>query len=211
MTVQTKRPKWILVRFEQIESQRKALGLPKSGMARALGVTNSTYHNWQRGSTVPHPTQQQQLKDALNALSNGASTGRASLSGTLRATSFPGTFPTNAGDGSEGVFVMPALHGSQVSPPLDQSVQGISQITSAYILAHAQSESGAPSAGSIYDFVRGLRAVFAEPVTPKAPAPKVPKTLADHGFEDLFSIDDDDDLEDDSGFPDEDEDEFDLD
>lgn len=68
----TKKPKWSVVTFKQIEQWRQKIGLPKSGMAEALGVTNSTYHNWQRGTTVPHPNQQHEIHARLQALETGA-------------------------------------------------------------------------------------------------------------------------------------------
>lgn len=66
-----KQPKWSVVTYKQIEARRADLGIPKSAMAKLLGVTNSTYHNWRRGTTVPHEAQQQAI---LAAMHNGPST-----------------------------------------------------------------------------------------------------------------------------------------
>jgi DNA-binding transcriptional regulator YiaG len=61
-----KKPKWSLVTLKQIESRRGALSLSKLAMASLVGVTNSTYHNWCRGTTVPHEAQQEKIVAAMH-------------------------------------------------------------------------------------------------------------------------------------------------
>ena len=75
----TKKPSWGVVTFEKIEEWRTKLGLSKSGMAEALGVTNSTFHNWRRGTTVPHPNQQDDIAMRLSALERSVGTEPTSL------------------------------------------------------------------------------------------------------------------------------------
>ena len=68
----TKKPTWSVVTYKKIEARRVELGYSKSAMAVTLGVTNSTYHNWRRGTTVPHSNQQEQIRDLMAALTVGA-------------------------------------------------------------------------------------------------------------------------------------------
>lgn len=63
----TKQPRWTLITFTKIEKARADLGLTKVRMAELLGVTNSTYHNWKKGTAVPHPGAQQEIVDAIIA------------------------------------------------------------------------------------------------------------------------------------------------
>lgn len=170
----TKKPTWSVITFKQIESRRQQLGFSKSGIAKALGVTNSTYHNWQRGTTVPHPTQQESIKSILAGLTPG-STPTAPAGGTGRAKRGPKASASGAGgrkggrsslrtdarvarnvDG--GSPSMPAINaeGHPLYPTTPDSVRGIAQITSAWIT----SQNKAPSAGSVFEFVDGLKDVL---------------------------------------------------
>lgn len=84
----TRQPKWEAVTFAEIERIRLELGLPKRGMASALGVTNSTYHNWNRGNAIPTANRQQQLVRDLSRLTRGkaSSSSKPSSPEAVRAT-----------------------------------------------------------------------------------------------------------------------------
>jgi DNA-binding XRE family transcriptional regulator len=188
---QTKQPKWSEVTFNQIEKRRKELGLSKSAMAQAIGVTNSTFHNWQRGTTVPHSTQQEQIKGILETLtvdaaSSAGSTGRgrrrsssdAPLSGVVslpgalggRSERTPGTGENVLGGQHPmlGGFSMahPMFPASLQSVP-GADVPGVATITAAFI----SSQKEPPSAASVYEFVNGLRRTLAQPATPVPSSP----------------------------------------
>jgi len=64
----SKKPVWSVLSFKELEDWRERLGLSKSVMAEAIGVTNSTYHNWKRGVTVPHASQQEDILQRIKAL-----------------------------------------------------------------------------------------------------------------------------------------------
>lgn len=161
----TKKPKWSIITFKQIDSRRQELGFSKSGMAKALGVTNSTYHNWQRGTTVPHPTQQEQIQSILAGIKPGSTPstpkkGKRTKSASAKkgkgsAVRTGGRVARNV-DG--GTTSMNAINpeGHPLYPTNPDSVRGIAQITSAWI----SSQNKAPSAGSVYKFVDGLKDVL---------------------------------------------------
>jgi DNA-binding XRE family transcriptional regulator len=174
----TKKPKWSILTYARIERRRKELGLSKAAMAEALGVTNSTYHNWRRGTTVPHPNQQELLKVKMLGLtpkgarpagrngttrrcSNGSSNGNGAAH---RATRRPGSrvTPGTSGLGSRdtggGHQCSTALGLSPTSLPLVPvaGVPGIAAITVAFI----ESQKKPPSAGSVVSFVSDLQAAL---------------------------------------------------
>lgn len=167
-TKSKKKPTWGAVTFKQIEARRNALGLSKAKMAEALGVTNSTFHNWQRGTTVPHANQQEVIAETLGTLEarvNGSAKPRAATKrkttakrkaqGTKKGRKSPRTVARTTGDVGGGTTPMtptfPTAH--PLYPADDATVRGIAQITSAWI----SSQGKAPSAGSVYKFVDGLK------------------------------------------------------
>ena len=175
----TKKPKWSVVTYKKIEARRLELGYSKAGMALALGVTNSTYHNWRRGTTVPHPTQQEQIKTVLAGLTPGAPKTRAAkpkraskattkrnaspakkARGTKKGSRSPGTARKRAGDVTGGSHMNTATTQSShpMYPASVPTVPGIATITSSWINAHNK----APSAGSVYKFMEGLKGVLHE-------------------------------------------------
>jgi transcriptional regulator with XRE-family HTH domain len=197
MATATKKPRWGVVNFKQIEAKRKELGLPKSAMAENLGITNSTYHNWARGTTVPHPAQQDQIKAALDGMKGGASDGKAKRQGRKaastpkRGTRAPKAHPERTEEPRENVaggsIPMPSGFtptGQPFSSPSGQSVPGIdtnsiATITAAYITS--QSSKGPVTQQAVFDFISGLQKtlratvssepVAAEPVSAKAEEP----------------------------------------
>lgn len=64
----TKKVTWKATSYTKIEKVRSKLGITKTAIAEALGVSNGTYHNWKRGTTVPHLTQQEAIRDCLITL-----------------------------------------------------------------------------------------------------------------------------------------------
>jgi DNA-binding XRE family transcriptional regulator len=181
----TKKPKWGVVTFNQIEKRRKDLTMSKSAMATALGITNSTYHNWQRGTTVPHPAQQDVLKTALDSMN---------ASGAKAPAKKPGPKPKAASNGRKHPerSRAPREHVAGGSapmqtgfskahpffPPSGQSVPGIdpnsiATITAAYITS--QSAKGPVDKQTVFDFISGLQKTMSPTVDLPAPvaAPKV--------------------------------------
>jgi len=167
----SKKPKWTLVTFKQIEQWRVKLGLSKSGMAEALGVTNSTFHNWQRGTTVPHPNQQTELLTRLNALESNASGGSTSSGGTGKSASKgkgtgrrggSTTGRGGSGKGGRGSSSNRSSHlgvatpGTQSSPS-DVPREDIAAITVAYIQSQGKKAIGADA---VIGFVQQLREVL---------------------------------------------------
>jgi DNA-binding transcriptional regulator YiaG len=162
----TKKPNWSIVTYKQIEARRTELGYSKSAMASMLGVTNSTYHNWRRGTTVPHSSQQEQIADLLSKMTPAGTAAspdpkaKAPKGDARRGRSGSATkvrrYGKTAGDVGGGSTPMPASN--PLYPANIPSVQSIAHITAAYISAQAK----APSAGSVYEFVRGLRGVLNE-------------------------------------------------
>lgn len=173
---QNKKPKWTLVSYKQIEKARGQLGLSKSSMAEALEVTNSTYHNWRRGTTVPHHKQQEQiaarlrvldspgngadLKSAKSVRESMAELGRRSGAATPRSR---GTSPRDSGEsGGDNTMQHNALTQANLVPvPLltDSDVprtRAIAVVTCAWLA----SQKKAPSAGSTISFIRALHEAF---------------------------------------------------
>ena len=162
----TKKPKWTVVSYKKIEARRAELGLSKSAMAAALEVTNSTYHNWRRGTTVPHPNQQEEIAKKMAALTPkgdapvkkkaGASKGRPK-----RGQNSPGAQSKRSGHVSGGTHAQTTE--DALSHPLfpnhsTYAPGGVGAITSAWI----SSQGGKVSAGSVFEFVRGLKGVLRE-------------------------------------------------
>lgn len=74
---------WSLVTFAEMDAWRDDRNIPKKKMADLVGVTNSTYHNWARGSAVATLNTQERIRNLLDSggvgavgASNGASAGR---------------------------------------------------------------------------------------------------------------------------------------
>lgn len=162
----TKKPKWTILTYVRIERKRSALGLSKASMAGALGVTNSTYHNWRRGTTVPHPNQQEVLKARMDALKpdseppkrtapTRAGRNGSGLHNRIRTHLLPGT-PDPKARGTSGGAQCTTTTDSSVSLISVASVPGIAAITVAFI----ESQKKAPSAGSVVSFVGELRTVL---------------------------------------------------
>lgn len=61
---------WERVTLDDLENRRTALKMTKAAMAKALGVTPSTYYNWCKGSSVPTESSQQRIKARLDSLSS---------------------------------------------------------------------------------------------------------------------------------------------
>jgi DNA-binding transcriptional regulator YiaG len=151
---QTKKPKWTLVTYKGIEKARVQLGFTKSAMAEALEVTNSTFHNWRRGTTVPHHNQQEQLADRLRMLS-----GETTSISTKRTSNRS----VRAAKGATAVMERPKVK-QQVQPspaslPAIGDVPRLSAIGT--ITAAWLSSQKAPSAGSTLKFVRDLNEALA--------------------------------------------------
>jgi hypothetical protein len=155
-------------------------------MAEALEVTNSTYHNWRRKTTVPHANQQETIVTRLRALSGNAGITVTKTPGSKRAaTAKNGSVPkvsrqaAHVGSVSDGGSLNGS--GSRVAShlrELDQAEsepssqmarvtpvslvashdvpRAVAQITVAFI--HSQKK--APTAGSILKFVEGLKEMF---------------------------------------------------
>lgn len=190
MATDSKKPKWAAVTFSQIERRRKELGYSKSAMATALGVTNSTFHNWQRGTTVPHQAQQDEIKSVLDKLVPGGASpapkkpGRKSGASTSSGTGTRRKHSersAGAGENVAGGSNAPATGFSMTHPhfpPSLASVPGrdtgsIATITSAYITS--QSIKGPVSKDEVLDFISGLQEALYPTSTPKAEATEEPK------------------------------------
>lgn len=63
--VDGRKPAWKLVTPTAIEAARKQFKIGKVHMAQRLGVTNSTYHNWVRGTSVANAATQEKIKAIL--------------------------------------------------------------------------------------------------------------------------------------------------
>jgi DNA-binding XRE family transcriptional regulator len=178
MTTGTKKPKWGVVNFKQIEARRKELSLPKSTMALNLGITNSTYHNWARGATVPHESQQEQIKSALESMTGAPVDASGSRPGPKsrrhpertskgRETVVGGSIPMPSGfsptDQSHNPLANASVRGIEVN--------GIATITAAYITS--QSQVGPVAKEVVFDFISGLQRALnpvAAPASVEAPA-----------------------------------------
>jgi DNA-binding transcriptional regulator YiaG len=152
-----KKPEWVAITFERIEKWREKLGLSKQGMAEALCVTNSTYHNWRRGTTVPHANQQEEILQRISVLEKSGGSTPRSTSGRKKAD------PKGGRKGKGGKA--PATSGSQdvyTATPGTPSGSGkvlrgdVATITAAWI----QSQKKAVSAGSVMKFVTELQSVL---------------------------------------------------
>lgn len=56
---------WKVVSFEELDAWRSRQHIPKKRMAEMVGVTNSTYHNWARGSAVATLNTQERIRDLI--------------------------------------------------------------------------------------------------------------------------------------------------
>lgn len=173
MTTGTKKPKWGVVNFKQIEARRKELSLPKSTMALNLGITNSTYHNWARGKTVPHESQQEQVKAAMDSMTGAPARSDASgsaagagparhgseRSGRRRETVVGGSIPMPSGFTPTDRLSHQHLADSSVR---GNEVNGIATITAAYISA----QGGPVAKEVVFDFISGLQKALHPIVVP---------------------------------------------
>lgn len=176
-----KQPKWSVVTYKQIEARRSELGLPKSAMAKLLGVTNSTYHNWRRGTTVPHEAQQQAILEAMHKGPSRVDPAPSSVdkpAGAPKKVSSSKTGPFGsadflAGDSrparsasskvntdtltQDGTRCEPQSQGGQETTRSAAAIfpaEGtVGQIVTAFIQAKGESAS----AGEIVELVKGLR------------------------------------------------------
>jgi DNA-binding transcriptional regulator YiaG len=169
----TKKPKWGVISFKEIEEWREKLGLTKSGMALALEVTNSTYHNWRRGTTVPHASQQDDIFARVKVL-------RANASGKNKQTPGGGKpkpkakAKTRAKTGARAKTSAKRGRGPIKSQAPSQPAQmGVASPDShprstsvprpdiaAIAVAFVESQKKPVSAGSIVDLVNQLRTVM---------------------------------------------------
>jgi len=165
----TKKPKWSVMTYKQIEARRVELGYSKSAIAELLSITNSTYHNWRRGTTVPHANQQETIKTVLANLPSIKEAGKpttkpvkpakrdASVNGRSKAS---GTVSKRSGAVSGGSKTMNKTYSNThpLYPTFPNSVPDVGIITAAFIT----SQHKAPSAGSVLEFVRGLKSALTE-------------------------------------------------
>jgi len=155
----TKKPDWSVITFEQIEEWRGNLGLSKSAMAEALQVTNSTYHNWRRGTTVPHPNQQNDILARLQALRSpetnevdGHSTAVVGT-GAFRRSANRGRGPLRPSPEPTNVSAQPHV-GTPTGPQhVLPHADAIGRITAAFIA----SQTEPVSAGSVVAFIEQVR------------------------------------------------------
>ena len=56
---------WKLVTFVDIEKFLKKAGASQLGFAKAVGVTNSTFHNWKNGRSAPSEEVQKKIKKVI--------------------------------------------------------------------------------------------------------------------------------------------------
>ncbi|HBP19785.1 MAG TPA: hypothetical protein DEA08_18590 [Planctomycetes bacterium] len=82
---------WTLVTFAEMDGWRAERNIPKKKMADLVGVTNSTYHNWARGSAVATLNTQERIRNLLDsgglaAEVRGASAGGGRAPDVLNAT-----------------------------------------------------------------------------------------------------------------------------
>jgi DNA-binding transcriptional regulator YiaG len=86
-----RQPAWSLVTLEAIESWRLAAALPKNRAAEHLGVTNSTYHNWIRGRSVPPLPTQRHIQRLIASAGAGTGNGAGSALAFSDAVSLEAT------------------------------------------------------------------------------------------------------------------------
>jgi len=165
-----KKPKWTVISFKEIEAWRIKLGLSKAHMAEALNVTNSTFHNWRRGTTVPREEQQEDILKRIRALETGSgkpTTTTASKKGLKKNKKSASKKSTSKkgkarGHRTTGPSTGSAHKAERTSASLLSQADvlradpSIGLITAAYI----QTREEAPSAGSIIEFVRELQDVL---------------------------------------------------
>lgn len=181
MATGSKKPKWGVVNLKQIEARRKELGLSKTAMANNLGITNSTYHNWARGTTIPHPAQQDQIKAALDSMtgaSNGTGTTRRKpgpkpgskrqpkavpeRTAATRENVAGGSIPMPSGFTPTGHPFYPSTNG----PSVPGDTTSIATITAAFITS--QSAKGPVEQQMVFDFISGLQKALYPTATPAA-------------------------------------------
>lgn len=176
-TTKTKKPKWTVITYKKIEQWRTKLGLSKAGMAEALEITNSTYHNWRRGTTVPHATQQEELLVRITALETNASAGGEADS-TENKGSSKGKGGRQSGGRSGSTGGGKKGHGGSTghrssAPRSGRAHQGVAPPVSllasenvprddvaAITVAFIQSQKKAVTPDSVISFVAALRGVM---------------------------------------------------
>ena len=60
------RPVWVHCTYAELDEWRIERGLSKIALAKKLGVTNSTIHNWARGVAVPNITTQKKIRKIID-------------------------------------------------------------------------------------------------------------------------------------------------
>ena len=82
---------WSLVTFAEMDAWRDDRNIPKKKMADLVGVTNSTYHNWARGSAVATLNTQERIRNLLDSGGVGAeSSGNGAAGGRPEVISATG-------------------------------------------------------------------------------------------------------------------------
>jgi DNA-binding XRE family transcriptional regulator len=57
---------WTETTFEELENYRRARGLSRLKLASVIGISNSCYHNWQRGLNAPNLNTQHRIRRLLD-------------------------------------------------------------------------------------------------------------------------------------------------
>lgn len=57
---------WSVVTWDEVERFRVARNITNKEMAALCEVTNSTFHNWKRGTCAPNPSTQKRIRELLN-------------------------------------------------------------------------------------------------------------------------------------------------
>lgn len=168
---------WESIDVMQLESSREKLGLTKNGMANALGVTNSTYHNWIKGKTIPSRKQQDAMLEQINALTSagiqapapskraghngGDHDGEGEAEGEVEGEAegegeeevHPAVRPAGTPRNSPGTSRTATPHSKSQNVPYDTAA--VVRLTEAYIQAHPEK----PEVEDIVNFVTRIREV----------------------------------------------------
>lgn len=172
-----KQPEWTAISFNKVEEWREKLGLSKSAMAEALGVTNSTYHNWQRGDSVPYESIQERIKERIEVLEKHAKAGttppkpkkgaspkkttskkqakktkaKRQTKGTAKSSKQKGTAKTGRRRQGRANSGTPSTFGVGSADP-------VSAITVAFI--QSRSQNGPVTQQQVYSFIEGLHEIL---------------------------------------------------
>lgn len=77
--------KWSVVKFSEIAKFIKDKSVAQTAFSKAVGVTNSTFHNWKNKRCAPDPATQQQIRDVLDGKTVIPEKEPAARSGKTRA------------------------------------------------------------------------------------------------------------------------------